>query len=214
MSDQPNNNGSLVRCRQMATSDYEALSYKDPCTIYFVNESGIFTGQSMEEEGDIYLGDKLLTGQPDLTGVMRVDGTALVLNNFTGDSFVEEYELSSELTDAAILDFFLHATVQHSGNAAVDVECWIETGHYEEGKYQTDYMAASGKIQIALSRNSVPVTANISMAGTLSGPVHNSKFVRVCFEASASISVLRYTDTTNKDRASQLLIRVYKTITS
>lgn len=211
MSDQPNDNESLVSCRQMATADFEALAYKNPCTIYFVNQTGVFTGQSLEEEGDIYLGEKLLTGQPDLTGVMRVDGTALVLDNFTGSCFVEEFEFSSELTNAVILDFFLHVTVQHNGNTAVNVECWIEMGHYEENKYVTDFVVASGQASLAASRNSVPVSANISAAGTLCGPLQ-SKFLRVCFDATETINVKRYTDTNNKDRASQVLIRVYNAI--
>lgn len=211
MSEQPNNNASLVHCRQMSYSDFDQLAVKDSCTIYFVNQSGVFTGQSMEEEGDIYLGEKLLTGQPDLTGVMRVDGTALALNDYTGDSFVEEFEFSSELANTTILDFFLHATVKHASNNAVNVECWLETGHYEEGKYVTDVVVTSGQTTLAAARNAVPVSANISMAGTLGGPLP-SKFIRVCFEATANISVIRYTDTNGKDRASQILIRTYQNI--
>ena len=211
MSEQPNNNASLVHCRQMSYSDFDQLAVKDSCTIYFVNQSGVFTGQSMEEEGDIYLGEKLLTGQPDLTGVMRVDGTALALDNITGSSFYEEFEFSSELTNAIILDFFLHATVQHDSNIAVNVECWIEMGHYEENKYVTDFVVVSGQASLAAARNSVPVSANISAAGTLGGPLQ-SKFLRICFEATGTINVKRYTDTNNKDRASQVLIRVYKAI--
>ena len=195
----------------MSTADFNALGFKDPCTIYFVNETGVFTEQSLGEDGDIYLGAKLLTGQPDLTGVMRVDGTALVLNNSTGSSLFEEFEIPQELANAAILDFFLHATVQHDSNTAVNVECWIEIGHYEENKYVTDFVVVSGQASLAAARNSVPVSANISASGTLGGPLQ-SKFLRVCFEATGSINIKRYTDTNSKDRASQVLIRVYKAI--
>lgn len=210
MSAQTNNN-DLVHVRQMAQSDFDALSFKDPTTVYFVNLTGVFTEQSLGEDGDIYLGSKLLTGQPDMTGVMKVNGTALVLNDFTGDSFVEEFEFSSELATTTILDFFLHATVKHASNNAVNVECWLETGHYEEGKYVTDVVVTSGQTTLAAARNAVPVSANISMAGTLGGPLP-SKFIRVCFEATANISVIRYTDTNGKDRASQILIRTYQNI--
>lgn len=210
MSAQTNNN-DLVHVRQMAQSDFDALSFKDPTTVYFVNLTGVFTEQSLGEDGDIYLGSKLLTGQPDMTGVMKVNGTALVLNDFTGDSFVEEFEFSSELANTTILDFFLHATVKHANNNAVNVECWLETGHYEEGKYVTDVVVTSGQTTLAAARNAVPVSANISMAGTLGGPLP-SKFIRVCFEATANISVIRYTDTNGKDRASQILIRTYQNI--
>ena len=210
MSAQTNNN-DLVHVRQMAQSDFDALSFKDPTTVYFVNLTGVFTEQSLGEDGDIYLGSKLLTGQPDMTGVMKVNGTALVLNDYTGDSFVEEFEFSSELANTTILDFFLHATVKHASNNAVNVECWLETGHYEEGKYVTDVVVTSGQTTLAAARNAVPVSANICMADTLGGPLP-SKFIRVCFEATANISVIRYTDTNGKDRASQILIRTYQNI--
>ena len=206
MSAQTNND--LVHVRQMARSDFNALAVKDSCTVYFVNSTGIFTEQSLSEDGDIYLGSKLLTGQPNLTGVMKVDGTALVLNDFTGTSFVEEFELAQALTDATILDFMLHLTLQHTNSTATDVECWVETGHYVEGKYEDDCMVASVQTTLAGSRNSVPVFGNIALSGTLSGPIE-SKVVRVCFNASASITVKRLTGTTGKDRASQLRIRVF-----
>lgn len=210
MSAQTNNN-DLVHVRQMAQSDFDALSVKDPTTIYFVNLTGVFTEQSLGENGDIYLGSKLLTGQPDMTGVMKVNGTALVLNDFTGDSFVEEFELYPELANTTILDFFLHATVKHTSNAAVNVECWLELGHYENDKYVTDVVVTSGQTTLAAARNAVPVSANISLAGTLGGPLQ-SKFIRVCFEATDTISVIRYTDSHGKDRASQILIRTYQNI--
>ena len=212
MSDQTSNNGALVSCRQMATADFLALAYKDPCTIYFVNQTGAFTGQSMEEEGDIYLGEKLLTAQPDLTGVMRVDGTALVLNDFTDDEFVEEFELANALTSAIILDFNLHATLRNDSALGVNVECWLETGHYEEEKYVTDNVVASGQAYLAPTRNSVPTFAMVSMAGTLGGPIQ-SKFVRVCFSATSQVTVKRYTST-GKDQASQVRIRVFKPLAS
>ena len=206
MSAQTNND--LVHVRQMAQSDFDALAVKDPCTVYFVNLTGVFTEQSLGEDGDIYLGSKLLTGQPDLTGVMKVDGTTLVLNDYSGTSFVEEFELAQALTDATILDFMLHLTLQHDNSTATDVECWVETGHYVEGKYEDDCMVASVQTTLAGSRNSVPVFGNIALSGTLSGPIE-SKVVRVCFNASASITVKRLTGTTGKDRASQLRIRVF-----
>ena len=205
------NSDDLVHVRQMSQADFDAISVKDSTTIYFVNPTGVFTEQSLGEDGDIYLGSKLLTGQPDMKGVMKVNGTALVLNDFTGDSFVEEFEFSSELANTTILDFFLNATLKHASNTAVTVECWLELGHYEEGKYVPDVVVTSGQTTLAAAHNAVPVSANISMTGTLGGPLQ-SKFVRVCFEATANISVIRYTATNGIDRASQILIRTYQNI--
>jgi hypothetical protein len=210
MSDQQSNSGALVNCRQMAKADFQVLSVKDPFTIYFVNETGVFTEQSLEEEGDIYLGGKLLTRKYDLTDVVKVNGAALVLNDFTGSSFTEEFELSSALANAAILDFFLHATVQHVSNTAVNVECSLELGHYEENKYVTDHVVVSGQDTLAAARNEVPVWSVISMAGTIGG-ASQSKFLRIRFGASGTIAVKRYTES-GIDRASQLLIRVYTAI--
>lgn len=212
MSDQPRNNGALVSCCQMSTADFEALAYKDPFTIYFVNETGVFTAQSLDEEGDIYLGEKLLTGKPDLTGVYRIDGTALVLNDYTGDNCQAEFELPDVLASAIMLDFDFHATLQNDNSLGVNVEYWMETGHYFENKYETDFVVASGQTYLAPIRNSVPTFANISMVGTLGGPIQ-SKFVRICFIATSNFTVKRYTTTSNKDRASQLRIRVFQSVT-
>ena len=53
-----------VRCMKMTTAAFEALSSKRADTLYFVNATGDFDPQSMNEnDGDIYLGDKLLTGK-------------------------------------------------------------------------------------------------------------------------------------------------------
>lgn len=54
-----------VKCRKMTTAAFGALANKRADTIYFVNATGDFDPQSMNEtDGDIYLGDKLLTGKP------------------------------------------------------------------------------------------------------------------------------------------------------
>lgn len=44
---------------------FEKLSVKDPGTVYFVNETGDFSSASLDADGDIYLGEKLLTGGGD-----------------------------------------------------------------------------------------------------------------------------------------------------
>lgn len=215
MSAQTNNN-DLVHVRQMAQSDFDALSVKDSTTIYFVNLTGVFTEQSLGKDGDIYLGSKLLTGQPDMTGVMKVNGTAHPLNDFTGTEFVEVFELSSELANADILDFFTHVTMQHLGNATVNVECSLETGHYvEEGgvmKYVIDCAVASAQTSMPASRNSVPVFGSLSFAGTIGGPIE-SKVVKLSFFATSQISIKRHTGN-GVDRASQVLIRVYQSLRS
>lgn len=54
-----------VKCRKMTTAAFSALANKRADTLYFVNATGDFDPQSMNEtDGDIYLGDKLLTEKP------------------------------------------------------------------------------------------------------------------------------------------------------
>ena len=54
-----------VKCRKMTTAAFNALANKRADTLYFVNATGDFDPQSMNEtDGDIYLGDKLLTEKP------------------------------------------------------------------------------------------------------------------------------------------------------
>lgn len=56
--------GDIVKFRKMTTAGYNSLADKRSNTLYFVNDTGDFSPQSMDEtEGDIYLGDKLLTGK-------------------------------------------------------------------------------------------------------------------------------------------------------
>ena len=64
LTEQTNSNNDLVHVRQMSQSNFDALPVKSPTTIYFVNLTGVFTEQSLGKEGDIYLGDKLLTAKP------------------------------------------------------------------------------------------------------------------------------------------------------
>ena len=49
-----------VRCVRASTSEFEALTPKDGNTLYFVNENGSFSPESMEVGGLLYLGDKLI----------------------------------------------------------------------------------------------------------------------------------------------------------
>ncbi len=49
-----------VRCVRASTSEFEALTQKDGNTLYFVNENGSFSPESMEVGGLLYLGDKLI----------------------------------------------------------------------------------------------------------------------------------------------------------
>lgn len=49
-----------VRCVRASTAEFEALTPKDGNTLYFVNENGSFSPESMEVGGLLYLGDKLI----------------------------------------------------------------------------------------------------------------------------------------------------------
>lgn len=41
---------------------FDRMAAKDPSTVYFINETGDFSSASLDDDGDIYLGEKLLTG--------------------------------------------------------------------------------------------------------------------------------------------------------
>lgn len=57
-------NAGQVRTAKMPRAYFEQID-KDPDVLYFVNETGTFDPLSFDEEdGDIYLGDKLLTAKP------------------------------------------------------------------------------------------------------------------------------------------------------
>lgn len=44
---------------------FDRMAAKDPSTVYFVNETGDFSSASLDADGDIYLGEKILTGGGD-----------------------------------------------------------------------------------------------------------------------------------------------------
>ena len=50
-----------VRCIKLSRAAFEAILEKDDDALYFVNETGTFGPDSLETDGDIYLGDKILT---------------------------------------------------------------------------------------------------------------------------------------------------------
>ena len=50
-----------VRCMKISSADYSALSTKDDEVLYFVNDTGTFGPDSLETNGKVYLGDKLLS---------------------------------------------------------------------------------------------------------------------------------------------------------
>lgn len=56
--------GGRVSCMKLSRAAYAALESKDPDTLYCVNNDGNFGEENMDADGDIYLGGKLLTGQP------------------------------------------------------------------------------------------------------------------------------------------------------
>lgn len=211
MSAQTNND--LVHVRQMARSDFNALVVKDPCTVYFVNSTGIFTEQSLSEDGDIYLGPKLLTEKFDtslLAGVVKVDGTVYPLNTFTGDDFVEMTDLADAIVSATIIDYICHITVQQDSSLPVSVECWLGVGHYENDKYNEDFVIASAQATLQPARTGIPCTANISLSGSLAGHP-TSKFLVLHVAATGTITLLGST-TSSYQKASQVLIRAYKNL--
>lgn len=53
---------SKVRFVKGSRAAFEALSEKDGGVIYFVNETGDFSPSSLDGGGELYLGDKLISG--------------------------------------------------------------------------------------------------------------------------------------------------------
>ena len=61
---------------KMTSAAFDMLVEKDGEVLYFVNETGTFGPESLETDGDIYLGDKLLTGT-NWTDVLNKPSTVL-----------------------------------------------------------------------------------------------------------------------------------------
>lgn len=65
-----------VRCIKITTQVFNSLQEKDDNALYFVNDSGTFSPESMENGGAVYLGNKLITKvtqqSVDLTDGMKV----------------------------------------------------------------------------------------------------------------------------------------------
>lgn len=214
MSEQSNTE-SLVRCCQMTTDEYRELPYKDPSTIYFVNSVGDFSVTSFDEEGDIYLGNNLLTRKPP-TGLMVTGATVHGLVAFQDDDFCEQIQLTEEELNAAVMDFDLHVTLQNQAGNAVWAEVWIELGHFEEQNgqnvYTPDEVLASGQTYLAASHGSIPSCTVVSLTGSRdNGPLDENELMFVQVRASGTVSINTQTTQNQSARASQMRIRTYKT---
>lgn len=69
-----------VRCIKITTNSYENLQTKDDNALYFVNDSGTFSPESLEVACSVYLGDKLITKQAAQSIILQ-GGYKVMYNN-------------------------------------------------------------------------------------------------------------------------------------
>ena len=193
-----------VTCVQIARAVFNALDHKDPDTLYFVDADS----QSMDD-AQVYLGGKLLGIDPAVLEAM-FQGVDISLATFQGATF---FELN------------LHATLQNLGQSPVNVEVWMERGHYEkvekegivETVWQTDEHIAATQVFIPVySGHSLNATCCASIAGQLVGPYQAEPcpYVRVCFAATGQITVCSATPQNNLPKATALTIRCWTPVLS
>lgn len=72
---------ATVKIVKSTRAQYDALAVPDPNTIYYVNENNEWDVQSMGENGDIYLGSKLLTGRNAAPGTLDTTRTGAQATN-------------------------------------------------------------------------------------------------------------------------------------
>lgn len=214
-----------VTCVQIASAVFNALDHKDPDTLYFVDADS----QSMDD-AQVYLGGKLLGIDPAVLeamfqGVATLDGSVVPI---TGASSTTSHSQDISLDTYQGATFFelnLHATLQNLGQSPVNVEVWMERGHYEkvekegvfENEWQTDEHIAATQVFIpAYSGHSLNATCYASIAGQLVGPypADPCPYVRVCFGATGQITVCSATPQNNLPNATALTIRCWTPVLS
>lgn len=215
-----------VETVKIASADYAALAYKDPDVLYFVTNYGDF-GPNNLDDIKIYLGTRLIGIDPDLISQSLMDLNCLVtpitgVQNTT--SCYQDISLAS-FEGATFFELNLHATLQNLGQSPVNVEVWMERGHYEkvekegivETVWQTDEHIAATQVFIPVySGHSLNATCCASIAGQLVGPYQAEPcpYVRVCFAATGQITVCSATPQNNLPKATALTIRCWTPVLS
>lgn len=214
-----------VETVKIASADFAALAYKDPDVLYFVTNYGDF-GPNNLDDIKIYLGTRLIGIDPDLISQSLMDLNCLVtpitgVQNTT--SCYQDISLAS-FEGATFFELNLHATLQNLGQSPVNVEVWMERGHYEkvekegivETVWQTDEHIAATQVFIPVySGHSLNATCCASIAGQLVGPYQAEPcpYVRVCFAATGQITVCSATPQNNLPKATALTIRCWTPVT-
>lgn len=202
----------------------------DENTLYFVNESGFDPTSLGNGRGDLYLGDKLIgVSREELAvisqNLMRIDGNVFAINAITNTTSCTQDIPLSDFGGAKFFDLNLHATLQNPGQSPVNVEVWMERGHYEkvekegivETVWQTDEHIAATQVFIPVySGHSLNATCCASIAGQLVGPYQAEPcpYVRVCFAATGQITVCSATPQNNLPKATALTIRCWTPVLS
>ncbi len=214
-----------VETVKIASADFAALAYKDPDVLYFVTNYGDF-GPNNLDDIKIYLGTRLIGIDPDLISqsLMSLDGLVTPITGVQNTtSCYQDISLAS-FEGATFFELNLHATLQNLGQSPVNVEVWMERGHYEkvekegivETVWQTDEHIAATQVFIPVySGHSLNATCCASIAGQLVGPYQAEPcpYVRVCFAATGQITVCSATPQNNLPKATALTIRCWTPVT-
>ena len=190
MSLQTNNNLSLVHCRQMAAAAFGQLAIKDPCTIYFVNETGVFTGQSLDEEGDIYLGDKLLTGGEKLIHAYSGIWVSAQEATYGENNFV--YNITS-LNNASLIEISADLLLVNQEPTKKEVEFYIELCKGRNSTYVVETALAQTLISIPAARSNESTIGNAHLSAMIIGGNRTGPFViRIGWESSGLLTPVHY----------------------
>lgn len=214
-----------VTCVQIARAVFNALDHKDPDTLYFVDADS----QSMDD-AQVYLGGKLLGIDPAVLeamfqGVATLDGSVVPITGASSTTSHSQDISLATFQGATFFELNLHATLQNLGQSPVNVEVWMERGHYEkvekegivETVWQTDEHIAATQVFIPVySGHSLNATCCASIAGQLVGPYQAEPcpYVRVCFAATGQITVCSATPQNNLPKATALTIRCWTPVLS
>ena len=178
----------MVSCCQMSTADFEALAYKDPFTIYFVNETGVFTAQSLDEEGDIYLGEKLLT-----SGERLIRTHSAIWVSATEATAEERFEYDiSTLNNASCIEISADLVLANEGSSKKEVVFYIELCRVEGSDYTVDTALAQTIIYIPSARNNETTTGNAHLSAMVTGNRSGLFAIRIGWYSDGQLTPIHY----------------------
>lgn len=213
-----------VETVKIASADFAALAYKDPDVLYFVTNYGDFGPNNMDDI-KIYLGTRLIGIDPDSLGLLfqglaTPNGIVFALGGASNATTHQEDISIASYEGAKFFDLNLHATLQNIGQSSVNVEVWMESGHYEKEEkegivymvWHTDEHIAATQVFMAGRANAVCCA---SISGQLIGPYPSDpcQYIRVCFSATGPINICPATPQNNLPKATALTIRCWTPVT-